>query len=91
MFLKGCGVVDRSKQMANPMKEQINEFQWDLICQLDIQFESFTGICTNISSDTIVWKNYINNKNGISVELPDPFQTQLDSFDKLILVKTLKY
>lgn len=73
LFLKGCGVVDWQKQMINPLKEIINEFQWDILSELDHNFDSFKGLCQNIQNDIVVWWNFINSKNGILTEFPEPF------------------
>lgn len=44
-----------------------------------------------MEENSVVWKNFLMNKNEVSLNFPDPFESSLDSFDKIILIKTVKY
>jgi len=43
-FLRGAGVMEKSKLPQNPDKTLITETSWELACYLDITFEPFKGL-----------------------------------------------
>lgn len=55
VFLRGAGVMDKSKQPPNPDKEKLGNLAWDLAYYLDIHFERFLGITKSIISKLKLW------------------------------------
>lgn len=51
VFLRGCGVYDKSKIPANPDKTVISVSSWDLAFYLELTFpEKFGGLTKSVSS-----------------------------------------
>ena len=44
-FLRGAGVIEKSKIPPNPDKILIGESSWELAAYLDANFEVFRGLC----------------------------------------------
>lgn len=88
LFLKGSGIVDRSKFQPNPDSVLIEESSWDLLNKLQ-GFPEFQGITEHIAENLPSWKIYQGEANIMEAKIPLP-NREFDLFDRLLMVKIFK-
>jgi dynein heavy chain len=57
---------------------------------LDLNFEVFRGLCLHIQKNLAAWKTYIQSSDPLTIKLEEPYQTKLDAFERMMIVKIFR-
>jgi len=97
-LLRGLGIVDRSNMPIAPATDDIDDAMWDQVIAMDrdivVDSENlrpFEGLAQSVSERYEQgWKQWIMSDDPYTAPLPDGFDTRLNDFQKLMLVKVFR-
>ena len=105
LFLRGAGVVDRSKQQPCPDSARLIDTQWDIVCSMETDVwtdggdgmvdsgdekQPFLGLVDSMVTEWDAWMAWANADDPLSVELPAPFQARANEFQRMMLLKVFR-
>jgi dynein heavy chain len=90
LLLRGAGIVERAKQPSNPDPAMLPMTSWDLITTLDTKLPQFSGFTAHITDSLPIWQDYITSPDIISTPIPEEYESRLDAFDRLLIIKALR-
>ncbi|KAF5272087.1 hypothetical protein FQA39_LY01170 [Lamprigera yunnana] len=73
----------------NPASVWLNAKSWNEICRLN-RISAFRGLKDSFEIDVFDWKNYFHLEQPQNSQLPVPWCDSLSSFQKLLVIKTLR-
>lgn len=88
MFLL-TGGVGLENPHPNPSSWLVNK-SWDELCRLD-EYENFRGIRDHFYKHDAEWKRIFDSSEPQDIPLPDPWNTKLSQFQKLLLLRIIRY
>jgi hypothetical protein len=72
----------------NPDKTMFTERGWDLAYHLDSKFPNFSGFTSHLISKLKLWEAY--KEDPLNEKLPEDWNTKLDAFEKMLVVKVFR-
>lgn len=88
-LLSGGDIVDSSKIISNPSPDWITEKIWENVLKLS-QLNCFNGFTDSFISNLSKWKSFYDSIDPVSESLPLPWETTINSFEKLIVLNTIR-
>jgi dynein heavy chain len=61
---------------------------WAEMCRLSEGFEPFHGLLDSFKEDQKLWHKIYDSSDPTSVPLPEPWATKLESFHKLLIMRS---
>ena len=80
------GLPKIENNLENPFEDKIKKELWDDINSLSRSISSFRSLPNKILSNPEIFINFINSD---SYEIPSIYESKLNDFQKLLLVKTV--
>jgi len=78
-------------QMGNPAPDTISPLLWDTLYSAEIRSAGqFDGITAHVADNWEAWQKWYAVENPYESNCPGDYEQKLSSFDKLILIKTLR-
>ncbi|GMH33280.1 hypothetical protein BSKO_01114 [Bryopsis sp. KO-2023] len=89
-FLLTGGVAMGEAPAPNP-GEWISDKMWGEVCRASaLSNEAWCGFYQHIADNTSAWRKIYDAQDPSKEQLPDPWQTKLDGFQRLIALRTLR-
>lgn len=88
-FLLTGGVGVSSSAIPNPDPSWISEKSWGEICRLG-DIPGFSNISKSFSEHLSDWRAIFDANNPTSLPLPNPWNANLESFQKLLIIRCLR-
>lgn len=88
--MRGAGVIDREKAIANPDPSVVTDLSWDLVIYLSQHFEKYSGLMDDINKSWVNWNKFCLADDPFNEKLPNNYNETFDLFDKLMLIKIFK-
>ncbi|XP_071083415.1 dynein axonemal heavy chain 12-like isoform X1 [Haliotis cracherodii] len=83
------GGVGLDNKLANPAPSWLSDKSWDEICRLS-DLKHFKKFKEHFMKNTDKWREFYNNKEPNKAELPDPYHSQLNEFQKMIVLRCIR-
>ncbi|KAK6963637.1 Dynein heavy chain 7 axonemal [Biomphalaria glabrata] len=83
------GGIGLENKLANPAPVWLNEKCWDEICRMS-DLKNFKGFREDFVKNIEKWKDFYNEKEPHKVTLPDPWNTKLNDFQRMIVLRTVR-
>ncbi|XP_059163826.1 dynein axonemal heavy chain 12-like isoform X1 [Physella acuta] len=83
------GGIGLENKLANPAPTWLIDKSWDEICRMS-DLKNFKGFREDFAKNISKWADYYNEKEPHKVELPEPWNTKLNDFQKMILLRTIR-
>lgn len=90
LLLRGAGIVDRVRQPSNPDPSLLSLLSWDLVITLDAKLPQFAGLAGQLTQSLSLWQDYITSADIITTPIPEEYESRLDAFDRLLIIKALR-
>lgn len=90
VFLRGPSVFDRTAMPQNPDPQMLKEKEWELAYFMDKHFQSFEGLCQDITTNLNKWRDYAGSYNPIEEKLPGDWNEKLSIFEKMVILKIFR-
>jgi len=100
LAVRGPGAVEKENMPPNPDPSRIPDQTWDLIYATETRVEltledgkvdaPFAGLCASIKKDWGQWSAWIDSDNPVTAAVPEPFNSKIDDFLKLILLRAFR-
>ena len=88
MFFLTGGVGLENKN-PNPDKTWLTEKSWDEVCRMS-DLPAFKGFRENFSTNVDEWRKFYDDRTPQDAEIPAPWQTKLNEFQKLIVLRCIR-
>ena len=89
VFLRGAGLFVKEDQPPLP-DPIISQLGWDLAYYLDMNFDIFKNLSTDISSKWAQWREYAQSAEPLEEKLPNDGDPKLDDFERLLIRKIFR-
>jgi len=89
VFLRGAGLFDKEEQPSLP-DPLISQIGWDLAYYLDLNFETYKGISTDIPNKWAQWKQFIMSIEPLEEKLPGDWENKFDDFERMLILKIFR-
>uniref|UniRef100_A0A0R3TBZ9 Dynein_heavy domain-containing protein n=1 Tax=Rodentolepis nana TaxID=102285 RepID=A0A0R3TBZ9_RODNA len=83
------GGVSLENHVPNPAPEWLSVPSWDELCRLS-ELNPFNGLKEHIRDNITEWKRFYDSKSPQTTPLPAPWNTQLDNFRTLMVLKCIR-
>ncbi|ESP01004.1 hypothetical protein LOTGIDRAFT_225521 [Lottia gigantea] len=83
------GGVGLENKLANPAPTWLTDKSWDEICRMS-DLNNFKKFRDHFLKNVDKWKEFYNSKEPHKTELPDPWQHDLNDFQRMIVLRTIR-
>ncbi|XP_011705543.1 PREDICTED: dynein heavy chain 12, axonemal-like [Wasmannia auropunctata] len=88
-FISG-GFALREPVAKNPASDWLPEKSWGEVSRIGKILPAFAGFMQSFRDNLLSWKEYYDVLDPINLLLPQPWETTLTSFQKLLIAKMIK-
>ncbi|KXZ48211.1 DHC-9 protein [Gonium pectorale] len=90
-FMTTGGVAMGDLPTPNPAPEWISERMWGEICRAsDMASDKWRGLAQHVAENTGDWKRIYDSLEPHTEPLPEPWQSKLDPFQRIIVLRTIR-
>ena len=83
------GGIGLENKLKNPAPEWVSDKSWDEICRMS-DLHGFGGFRKSFHSNIADWKRYYDAKEPQKIKLPEPWQTKLTDFQKMMVLRCIR-
>lgn len=74
----------------NPASDWLPDKSWNEIFRADAHLSYFAGFLNSFSKNLSEWKKYYDALEPQNLSIPEPWETKLTSFQKLIVMRMIR-
>lgn len=89
-FLITGGFAVGELTVKNPAADWLPEKSWTEIFRIASASPDFADFMQSFQDDTLSWKKYYDLLDPVDASLPQPWETNLKSFQKLIVARVIR-
>ncbi|XP_064606960.1 dynein axonemal heavy chain 12-like isoform X2 [Liolophura sinensis] len=83
------GGIGLENKLINPDNTWLSDKSWDEICRL-CELKAFRKFRESFVDNLDQWKEFYNSKEPHKVELPDPWHTTLNDFQRMMVLRAIR-
>lgn len=83
------GGMSLGNEAKNPAAEWLSDKSWDEICRVE-SLQNFQSFSKSFRDNVRAWKSVYDAMEPQDAALPEPWQSKLSDFDKLIVIRMLR-
>ncbi|XXQ39846.1 AAA+ ATPase domain-containing protein [Plasmodiophora brassicae] len=94
LVLRGLTAAVASSSPAaappSPDTDLITDKGWAFLVGVEAQVPAFVGVTAHVAGNVDVWRAYVSQRDVARADPPAPYDTQLDLFQRIILLKAFR-
>ncbi|XP_063405511.1 dynein axonemal heavy chain 12-like isoform X3 [Mytilus trossulus] len=83
------GGVGLENKLANPAPTWLTDKSWDELCRL-AELKKYKKLREHFMKNLDSWNKYYNYREPHNEELPAPFQTELNEFQRMLILRSIR-
>nr|8GLV_Kg Chain Kg, DHC_N2 domain-containing protein [Chlamydomonas reinhardtii] len=91
-FMLTGGVAMGDLPLPNPAPEWISERMWGEVCRASAlgASDTWADLAEHVAANTEAWKRIYDSLEPHTEQLPEPWHSRLDAFQRIIVLRTLR-
>ena len=79
--------------LPNPAPEWISERMWGEVCRASAlgASDTWADLAEHVAANTEAWKRIYDSLEPHTEQLPEPWHSRLDAFQRIIVLRTLRW
>lgn len=90
-FMLTGGVAMGDNPIANPSPDWISDKMWGELCRCShLSADKWHGLPDSVAADPAAWRHIYDSPQPHTEPLPDPWQSKLDPFQRIVVLRCIR-